>query len=637
MKFKLPKALLVAVLASSTAFATMRPEKITTVQAGKSEEATEEFMTYQQTLASGGSDGYATIGTITKDGQGQLTVSQDYNVKSSLQVREGELYIGNGKDAEHVTILAQPYKSESPTISVGGSNASLVLDNATYKYYVTDNSKDAQKSYVSAITIGNVDGSGSIELKNGSTLLTSQSYFAYRTTCAGHVQGSYAGTKGDDMYNNEGNFEQRSKLTITGASKVQAGITFYFADIDISISGEGSIFEDGVRAIDATSGWLGDEDGSGATDVVTNVTISDGGTWTSRHDLKTSAAETATTNILVTGTGSTFNSNRNTYLGNNGGKGGKTYLTVAEGATANIVDLNVGIAEGTETAEISINGAESTLNAGKIIVNKGGSISNEGKIVLGDKTKVTALRDDSVCGFTSPAGSTTTEAVTANVDILGTVTNSGLITKEEGSNPLISVRESGSLTNSGIIELDITVDGGTYLGDGDADQFGGSVFTILDGSVVEGLTMTTGTVNISGEVSLTNVTFGTVINAAELMMLGGETDTLTVYIQQGSVINADDLNLGDGTNVAVVLDEGVIYEDGMELFTLTGSDSTQISELEAALGNNLAVYEYGNTEGEGTVVENATGSIATNVVPEPTTATLSLLALCGLCARRRRK
>ena len=181
------------------------------------------------------------------------------------------------------------------------------------------------------------------------------------------------------------------------------------------------------------------------------------------------------------------------------------------------------------------------------------------------------------------------------------------------------------------------MNGGTYLGDGDADQFGGSVFTMLDGAVVEGLTMTTGTVNISGEVSLTNVTFGTVINAAELMMLGGETDTLTVYIQQGSVINADDLNLGDGTNVAVVLDEGVIYEEGMELFTLTGSDSTQISELEAALGNNLAVYEYGNTEGEGTVVENATGSIATNVVPEPTTATLSLLALASLAMRRRRK
>ncbi len=212
-----------------------------------------------------------------------------------------------------------------------------------------------------------------------------------------------------------------------------------------------------------------------------------------------------------------------------------------------------------------------------------------------------------------------------------------ILSEAEYTGESVTIGADGRLTLSGSMSLTgaLVVDGGTYIGtDG---QFGGSVFTMLDGAVVEGLTMTTGTVNISGEVSLSNVTFGTVINAAGLMMLGGDDAALTVYIQQGSVINADDLNLGNGTNVAVVLDEGVIYEEGMELFTLTGSDSTQISELEAALGNNLAVYEYGNTEGEGTVVENATGSITTNVVPEPTTATLSLLALAGLAARRRRK
>ena len=155
----------------------------------------------------------------------------------------------------------------------------------------------------------------------------------------------------------------------------------YFADIDISISGEGSIFEDGVRAIDGNAGWLGDDDGSGATDVVTNVTISDGGTWTSRHDLKTSAATTATTNILVTGNGSSFNSNRTTYFGY-AGANGTTNLTVEKGAVANIVDMNVGVAAGTETVNIAINDKTSTLNAGKMVVNQGGTITNNGKIAL---------------------------------------------------------------------------------------------------------------------------------------------------------------------------------------------------------------------------------------------------------------
>ena len=40
---------------------------------------------------------------------------------------------------------------------------------------------------------------------------------------------------------------------------------------------------------------------------------------------------------------------------------------------------------------------------------------------------------------------------------------------------------------------------------------------------------------------------------------------------------------------------------------------------------------------EGSNGKSVLGGISYEVTPEPTTATLSLLALAGLCARRRRK
>ena len=56
-------------------------------------------------------------------------------------------------------------------------------------------------------------------------------------------------------------------------------------------------------------------------------------------------------------------------------------------------------------------------------------------------------------------------------------------------------------------------------------------------------------------------------------------------------------------------------------------------ELEAAFGldSNAYMMRYYGTE------TGTSGSLVMVLVPEPTTATLSLLALAGLCARRRRK
>lgn len=570
-------------MATSTAYATLRPEQIVVVPEKTTAQATEEFMTYKQTLTG------AEIGTIVKDGLGTLTVEEDYNVKSSLQVREGELYIGNGKDGEHVTILAQPHVAGSPTISVGGKNASLVLDNATYKYYISDSK--GNRGYSSAIAIGNLDGAGSIELRNGSTLTAAQSFFAYNNACADHVQASYSDKKGDTLYTG-GDHTKRSQLVVSGASKAQAGMTFYFADIDISISGEGSIFEDGVRAIDGNAGWLGDDDGSGATDVVTNVTISDGGTWTSRHDLKTSAATTATTNILVTGNGSSFNSNRTTYFGY-AGANGTTNLTVEKGAVANIVDMNVGVAAGTETVNIAINDKTSTLNAGKMVVNQGGTITNNGKIALSDKVKVTSWRDDSIMGLGDKKAEVS-ETVAKGIEIAG-----------------------GKLINNGTVEGDIVMSSGSV--------------TLLHDSKTGAITATSGTLSVLGDV---------VFNGDIMLSNTGFlfTDGATIDLQ------GNDFSF-DGGSITIVVNAATPVmavfsleeEEMLASYGITFKNAGTVTGFEDDIEVTIVTMDA-----EGQITETGTyilksSDVTVQSIPEPTTATLSLLALAGLCARRRRK
>ena len=162
-----------------------------------------------------------------------------------------------------------------------------------------------------------------------------------------------------------------------------------------------------------------------------------------------------------------------------------------------------------------------------------------------------------------------------------------------------------------------------------------------NGAVAGGLTAISGTIYLNGDVTFTDKvilgTESTVSTFALLKAANSESDALTLYISQGSTINADELTVGSGANIAVVLNEGVEYTEGMELFTVTGTDADQVAAVQSELGSNLSVYEYGNTEGSAAYTGTAIGSITTTVVPEPATATLSLLALAALAARRRRK
>ena len=104
-----------------------------------------------------------------------------------------------------------------------------------------------------------------------------------------------------------------------------------------------------------------------------------------------------------------------------------------------------------------------------------------------------------------------------------------------------------------------------------------------------------------------------------------------------------DLQGGDKIKLVLTLDGTLMEDSSVILFSdvdaLFGENYKRFDEGESFLAQQ---YFTGSMIGEDTMMQFQNGSLTvtglvTPMVPEPTTATLSLLALAGLAARRRRK
>ncbi|MBR5878836.1 MAG: hypothetical protein IKY91_04735, partial [Akkermansia sp.] len=259
MKMKLPKALLMAVLASSMAYAggTYRPNTIIKVEDGSISVQdyivdTESNTTALDELKKSqyGTDDSAPQAWV-KDGQGTLNIDTSTTttvdgeevvvpsatptkVYNTIMVREGTVNISNTS--------IQNYNGLSNGVSnlaVGGKNAVLNLDNAHYEQRI-----EFASNYGSSVNIGTGDGSGTVNLTNGSTLHSDHCIFMGRTNTtykgqAVYVQPSYAGTAGDALYAYVEN-PPTSEVNISGASKMSTGTQLYIDNATINIDGSGS-------------------------------------------------------------------------------------------------------------------------------------------------------------------------------------------------------------------------------------------------------------------------------------------------------------------------------------------------------------------------------------------------------------
>ena len=125
--------------------------------------------------------------------------------------------------------------------------------------------------------------------------------------------------------------------------------------------------------------------------------------------------------------------------------------------------------------------------------------------------------------------------------------------------------------------------------------------------------------------------------------LGGTNDALTLTVGRGRVFNTLNGATGIGANTTVTYQDKVTFDVTIEkgvtyTLSVTGANQSMTPTLSwttAELGTqSVAADSYaGNMNGNATIVS----AVNTVMIPEPATATLSLLALAGLAARRRRK
>ena len=278
---------------------------------------------------------------------------------------------------------------------------------------------------------------------------------------------------------------------------------------------------------------------------------------------------------------------------------GKEVQVVTGGSVE--INGNVSLSDGSiSTADKNVTIA-GTLAADNITVDNSSTLKNDGFIVVSG-------------GIVLKDGATLTNN--------GTITGSStfaLMTADEQAAVILSetedliILEAGAtLINEGSIEKDILVKGGTLT-------------LAANGGSTQNITMESGTIYVTGQ----GVQTGSLtLNGGTINFADGATvalDENQTYDLSGAeiIVMVDDVNNIEGSTVTLFSGNGA--------GTVTGLESATFKFQDANAPENVVT---------GTITDLSNGSIkveATVAIPEPTTATLSLLALAGLCARRRRR
>ena len=305
-----------------------------------------------------------------------------------------------------------------------------------------------------------------------------------------------------------------------------------------------------------------------------------------------------------------------------------TNVTIKDGAD---YDCNWNLSTGgyirtEEVTDANRNRVNITVSGKDSETNKASTLSVVGVLALGDN----------LCpGETADASSETTLSVTGgaeaklNVVTVGKV-GSATITVDADSSiqanenakydtavtgdvtaPVITLYNNGKIDNSGSIELATTMVGGTFIAKD------GSEMAALDAT--GGVFQVGGAIDAWGDITLTNAEF---------------------IFADGAVIdlNGKNFTFGDGTSITIILqdptDAIMLLDAETEYQGITLKNAGSVFGLDNEVEVTLA-YANGTQIGTSKVKVSTVTSVSN--VPEPTTATLSLLALAGLAARRRRK
>ena len=540
-----------------------------------------------------------TANKITVAGDGSVTNLEVSNAKlNELEVQSGKAVLHGGgnirggndyhlEDEGGLNALTTDKQAViRKKITVSGGDLQLGSDGSVTKQYLTAiGCKDSAATMIQSgdSTIGVY---GYSIAQAGLTIVQAEGEMTFRDYL--RIKGSGTNTIWQGYeYDSEGNLQVVTNPTKTATGEpVASKITFGNlgkGTFELNQANEGTLQIDNVE--------------TGST-----FTINQSGTGSI---VLGSGFDNAT--VTVSKSTGTLEFNSNVKLGSLTKDGGT--IKVAENSTLTADSLNWNLEEkqtkdtgsdieisggvSLSNGELKTDGSTVTntgmLSAGQIVVN-GGTFINEGNINYTAPSALLALGSDEDNALLLLSGTTDASDVVVKGGDFVNIGNVGNVLVEEGGTLTMENQSS-----AGSIVMD-----------------GGRINVTGESSV--------GSLTLNGENNVINFDFSNgetapsiVLNSGEALDLSATTIMVTVSTEMLENLAGQDFELFGGY-VENITNATIIFTDGDD-------DTTN---------DKAADVTHGSTSGS-IIVTN------THVVPEPTTATLSLLALVGLAARRRRK
>lgn len=554
---------------------------------------------------------------------------------------------------------------------------------------------DTRESYINhqsgKLTIGGDAASGTMYVK-GLCLMPNdaQAKSEFTLSKGAHliISGEKSGTTASDFVLAVGG--EKSELTaganiinINGTLTSNAAMTLYYKSANISVQNDGrlNLLDGLVLKGTAYNDWMGT--------MKANLLVQEGGQLyaaggTQRSELVVNMASDSTLGAIGSAD-STVRFTNNMTLGTAGKEGTFTVDTAATTADDNYLltrsadkgvtvdmtgSLNV---QGTTTIEVIGSG---TLNhkadfnaAAAIKVHEGAHLSVESDAALTTAAELNkstlTLRSASV----STSGISVTDAATvrategtSTMSASTTLTNEAVVTYDisggaelKSTGTLTAASSRGSLIKQGDGTLQLNNEANALanirVDAGELSIHGAAAYDLneLEAAASADLSFYAGAVGNSATEAEVRVggaaVFGTGAKLnANLTLTGGSALEVaegglamgsTLTLEEGITLGASTLErvraLTVGESATLFTGVDGLTLGGTEYSTITKEDSILASPYFSNLTNNYVLTYTGTDNGSLNI------TMVTAAVPEPTTATLSLLALAALAARRRRK
>ncbi len=408
-----------------------------------------------------------------------------------------------------------------------------------------------------------------------------------------------------------------------------------------------------------------------------SLDVASGAGATLNSDLYLGYGSAATGSSTVTGGESSLGIKGNAYVGNSG----SGTMTVSEGASVTTDGfLCLGFAEGS-SGTVNVEGEGSSLNAtsgvtyvgyngeGELNVSSGAEaymgaveVSSQGSLSVTDGASAVVLTDMSVAAGSTVTVKDSIESGKSGLAVLGNYTNEGktVLDLSNGGTFFAGTVEN---TSGGVME--VTLDNGgafavnSFVNRGDADITAAAGTTCDLGT----MQLVEGSMTLDGEGSFT---MGSSASNTEFTVTGTSAETavstnidISTLSSKNFTIDAsscftfrftDEILAALYASAADATDLELTVIKGFVGFTVEQAQLDQlIANTQYLFGSEVAAVTFALESASpqyGGIVTNAryemrgndlvwTGTV--EVIPEPATATLSLLALAGLAARRRRK